>query len=303
VFVEEGSSVGATAVRTAKRLLLGKEIKHVIDRAGLSQAEAAGLIKFRPQKITDVINGRAAISYGDLLTLARELKLEDGHTDTLVALHQDSNKRGFWSTGYNRAYHEDFRLMVDLERSAELLRCLESEIAPDLLQCEAYIRALFAAQRGDDRELSVEDWVQARLQRQEAITRNNPIQYHVVLSESCLWREYGGVRVMREQLDHMHKLSRRENVLLQILTFKEQASGTQVATRPFILVRVPSPGVAGPLDVGYIQGEQEIRYIDDKKALDAYEKAWRILTSAALPAEDSRRFIRYIENRNYKDGA
>jgi predicted XRE-type DNA-binding protein len=301
--VEEVRSVGATAVRTAKRLLLGKEIKHAIDQAGLSQTKAADLIKFRPQKVTDVINGRAAISYGDLITLARELNLEQGHTDTLVALHQDSNKRGFWSTGYNRAYHEDFRLMVDLEKSADLLRCLESEIAPDLVQCEAYIRALFAAQGGGDGdELSVEDWVQARLQRQEAVTGSNPMQYHVVLSESCLWREYGGVAVMREQLDHMLKLSRRENVLLQILTFKERASGTQVATRPFILVRVPSPGVAGPLEVGYIQGEKEIRYIDDKKALDAYDKAWRILTSAALPAEDSRRFIRYIQNRNFKDG-
>ncbi|WP_028924149.1 helix-turn-helix domain-containing protein [Pseudonocardia acaciae] len=294
--------MGATAVRTAKRLLLGKEIKHAIDQAGITQAQAAALIKVRPQKITDVINGRAAISYGDLITLARELTLDQGHTAALVNLHQDSNKRGFWSTGHNRAYHEDFRLMVDLERSAELLRCLDSEIAPDLVQCEAYIRALFAAQRGGDDELSVEDWVQARLQRQEALTGDDPIQYHAVLSESCLWREYGGVTVMREQLDHMHKLSRRPNVLLQILPFKEQASGTQVAARPFILVRVPSPGAAGPLEVGYIQGEKEIRYIDDKKALDGYEKAWRILTSAALPAEDSRRFIRYIENRNYKDG-
>jgi len=298
--------LGATAVRTAKRLLLGKEIKHAIDQAGLSQAEAAELIKFRPQKVTDVINGRAAISYGDLLTLARELKLEQGHTDTLVGLHQDSNKRGFWSTGYNRAYHEDFRLMVDLEHSAELLRCLESEIVPDLVQCEAYIRALFTAQ-GADRDvgdaggMSVEDWVQARLQRQEVLTRDDSLQYHVVLSESCLWREYGGVSVMREQLDHMLKLSKRANVLLQVLTFKERASGTQVATRPFILVRVPSPGVAGPLEVGYIQGEKEIRYIDDKRALDAYEKAWRLLTSAALPAEDSRRFIRHIGNRNYRD--
>jgi hypothetical protein len=295
--------VGATAVRTAKRLLLGKEIKHAIDQASLSQAEAAGLIKFRPQKITDVINGRAAISYGDLLTLARELELEQGHTDTLVGLHQDSNKRGFWSTGYNRAYHDDFRLMVDLERSAELLRCLESEIVPDLVQCEAYIRALFVAQgsEGDTGGITLEDWVQARLQRQEVLTRDDPLQYHVVLSESCLWREYGGVSVMREQLDHMLKLSKRANVLLQVLTFKERASGTQVATRPFILVRVPSPGVAGPLEVGYIQGEKEIRYIDDKRALDAYEKAWRLLTSAALPAEDSRRFIRHIGNRNYRD--
>lgn len=294
--------MGTTAIRTAKRLLLGKEIKHAIDQAGITQAQAAALIKVRPQKITDVINGRAAISYGDLVMLARELTLDQGHTAALVELHQDSNKRGFWSTGYRRAYHEDFRLMVDLEASAELLRCLESEIAPDLMQCEAYIRALFAAQRGDDDELSVEDWVQARLRRQDALTRPDPIQYHAVLSESCLWREYGGAVVMREQLDHMHKLSQRDNVLLQILTFKEQSSGTQVATRPFILIRMSSPGAAGPLEVGYIQGEKEIRYIDDKKALEGYEKAWRILTSAALPAEDSRRFIRYIANRNFKDG-
>jgi plasmid maintenance system antidote protein VapI len=294
--------VGATAVRTARRLLLGKEVKHAIDRSGQSQAEVAALIRFRPQKITDVIAGRAVISYGDLLTLARELGLEDGHTDMLVALHQDSNKRGFWSTGYNRAYHEDFRLMVDLERSADLLRCLESEIVPDLVQCEAYIRALFAAQgaEGDGDGMSVEDWVQARLQRQEVLARDDPLQYHVVLSESCLWREYGGVSVMREQLEHMLKLSKLDHVLMQVLPFKERASGTQVATRPFILVRVPSPGVAGPLEVGYIQGEKEIRYIDDKKALDAYEKAWRLLTSAALPADDSRRFIRYMANRNFK---
>jgi predicted XRE-type DNA-binding protein len=302
VIVEGVRSVGATAVRTAKRLLLGKEIKQAIDRSGLSQSEAAGLIKFRPQKITDVVNGRAAISYGDLLTLARELKLEDGHVDTLVGLHQDSNKRGFWSTGYNRVYHDDFRLMVDLERSAELLRCLESEIAPDLLQSEAYIRALFAARGSDgDDEVAREDWVQARLQRQEVLVGEKPLQYHVVVSESCLWREYGGPAVMREQLDHMIKLSKRGNVLVQVLPFKERASGTQVATRPFILVRVPSPGVAGPLELAYIQGEQEIRYIDDKKALDAYEAAWRILVSAALPAEDSRRFIRYIRDRNYKE--
>jgi transcriptional regulator with XRE-family HTH domain len=292
--------VGTTAVRTARRLLLGKEIRHAIEQKGLSQADAAALIKIRPQKMTDVIAGRAAISYGDLRTLARELGLDQGHTDTLVALHQDSNRRGFWSTGYNRAYHEDFRLLVDLERSAKLLRCLESEIAPDLLQCETYIRALFAAQ-GTDGDATMEDWVQARLQRQNVLTRDNPVQYHVVLSESCLWREYGGPAVMREQLDHMIKLSKQKNVLLQVLPFKERSSGTQVATRPFILLQVPSPGLAGPLELAYIQGEQEIRYIDDKNALDAYENAWRILTSAALPAQDSQRFIRYIRDRNYKD--
>ncbi|MGH8964328.1 MAG: helix-turn-helix domain-containing protein [Actinomycetes bacterium] len=293
--------MGATAVRTAKRLLLGKEIKHAVDQAGLTQASAAELIKIRPQKMTDVLTGRAAITYGDLLTLANELKLEQGHIDTLVGLHQDSNRRGAWSTGYNRAYSEDFRLMVDLERSADSMRCFESEIAPDLLQCESYIRALFA-RHTDQGDITVEDLVQARLHRKDVLTDTASIQYHVIMSESCLWREYGGAAVMREQLDHMRKLSKRENVLLQVLPFKERVSGTQVSTRPFILVRVPSPGAAGPLEVSYIRGEMEIRYIDDKAALGAYDNTWRVLASTALPAEDSRRYIRYVEDSAFKDG-
>lgn len=292
--------MGTTAVRTARRLLLGKEIKHAIDEAGLSQADAGTLIKVRPQRMTEVINGRAALSFGDVVTLAAGLGLDQERTNIWTDLHADSNKRGFWSAGHNRAYHDDFRLMVDLERSADVTRGFESEIVPDLLQTDSYIRALFAAQAAQG--LDIEDWVQARLQRQEALTRDDPVQYHAVISESCLWREYGGVAVMRDQLEHMIKLSRRRNVLVQVLPFKEKSSGTQVARRPFILVRVPSPGVAGPLDVAYIQGEEEIRYIDDKAALDAYERAWRALSSASLPPEDSRRFMRYIQNRNYKDG-
>lgn len=188
--------------------------------------------------------------------------------------------------------------MVDLERSADLLRCLESEIAPDLTQCESYIRALFAA-HGEGGDLAVEDWVQARLQRQQALTGDEPLQYQAVFSESSLRREYGGPAVMREQLSHMIKLSKRPNVLLQVIPFK--VTTVQVTSRPFMLIRVPSPGVAGPLELGYIQGEKEIRYIDDKKALAAYEHTWARLTSTALSANETRQFLRYIEGL-FKEG-
>lgn len=285
--------MGTTAVRTARRLLLGREIRHAITLAGASQAQAADLIRVRPQKMADVIAGKATIRYGELLTLASGLGLTPELTDVLVGLHEDSDKRGAWSTG---AYHEDFRLMVDLERSGDLLRCMDSEIAPDLLQCEAYIRSLFVAQEASDSEM--ESWVQARLQRQAVLDREE-LQYHAVLSESCLWREYGGASVMREQLAHMNTMSERKNVVMQILPFRERAIGTQVATKPFVLARVPSPGTAGPLEVCYLQGEKETRYIDTAKALDAYNEKWKILTKYALPPEDSRRYANYILARNY----
>jgi hypothetical protein len=59
-------------------------------------------------------------------------------------------------------------------------------------------------------------------------------------------------------------------------------------------VRVPSPGVAGPLELAYVETVGEIRYLDDKDALSAHEMAWTRLTTAALSFDDSRKFMRQV---------
>lgn len=62
----------------------------------------------------------------------------------------------------------------------------------------------------------------------------------------------------------------------------------------FTLLRVPSPGAAGPLEIASTESPGEIRYMDDRKALDAHESAWARLSSAALSFADSRAFIQRI---------
>lgn len=118
-----------------------------------------------------------------------------------VRERRDNHKRGFWTTGHRRAYHEDFRLMVDLESHADLIRWVECETMPGLAQCETYIREQFQA--CDDQDAAaVEELVQARLARQSVVL-DGSTEYRVVMSESCLRRERGGPDVMREQIDHL----------------------------------------------------------------------------------------------------
>lgn len=285
--------MASTTLRTAKRLILGHELRHMRENAGMSQTEAARLIETRQTRIADLESGQARISPGDLLLLTKGFGVDDqGQIDALLELRRDNHRRGFWTTGYHRAYHEDFRLMVDLEQHADSLRATEVEVMPGLAQCEAYVRAMFAGWSDpSDDGVTMEDMVQARLARQRIVTKPNPPHYHVVMSESSLRREFGDHDVMREQINHLVALGRRQNVILQVVPFKARPVGQVSIGNRFLLVRLPSPGVAGPLEIAYTDGEGDIRYLDDKKALLVHDNVWARLVAGALSPAESRRFM------------
>lgn len=281
-------------VRTVKKLLLGKEIEHMINTAGKTQTEAGKIIEAGQSRIASLINGVGAISVGDLKLLATELGFDDtGYQDALLELRRDNHKRGFWSTGHYRAYSEDIRLLIDLEKHADQIRSYEVEIMPGLVQCEVYARALHANVPDED-GVTLDDRVKARVARQEIYNKPEPPTVHFVLSESCFRRVLGDEQVMREQLDHLINLSNRRDLMVQVLPFKTPPGRrTPIGTR-FSLLRVPSPGAAGPLELAYIEGHGDIRYIDDKRALAAHDKAWAHLSAAALGFDDSRKFMRQV---------
>lgn len=278
-------------VRTSRKLLLGREIANMLAKAGVTQLEAARMIETSPARIASLINGGSTIGVGDLVMLATKLGFTDeGYLDALRELRRDNHKRGYWTTGHNRAYVEDMRLLVDLEKDAERIRTVRVEVIHGLLQCEAYVRAQHTDPT-DGFGAPLEDRITARLARQEILEKPNPPTAEFVLSESCLRRVWGDAAVMREQIDYLIKLSKRPNVLLQVLPF-DLPTGRQVPiSTAFTLIRVPSPGAAGPLEIAYVEGEGEIRYLDDKKALTAHEASWTRLSNAALRFDETRKFL------------
>lgn len=293
--------MSSATVRTAKKLLLGREIAHMMEVAGVSQTEAAKLIETSQPRIASLISGASNISPGDLVLLATKLGfVDEGYQEALRELRRDNHKRGFWTVGHNRAYSEDLRLLVDLEKLANQIRSFQMEVVPGLLQTEAYARAQHGDLPPDDAGLMAEDFVQARLARQEIIDKADAPTIQYVLSESCLRRMWGDAEVMRDQIDHLIKLSNRKHVMIQVFPFNTKPGRRSPIGNRFVLLRVPSPGAAGPLELAYTEGEGERRYLDDRKALAAYESAWARLSNAALRFDESRTFMKEIL-REYKE--
>jgi hypothetical protein len=59
--------------------------------------------------------------------------------------------------------------------------------------------------------------VEARLARQQVLTRDNPLGLSAILDQSVLQRRFGNPDVMREQLNQLIEMSERDNISLRIL--------------------------------------------------------------------------------------
>jgi hypothetical protein len=286
-------------VRTVRKMLLGHEIRHMLSETGTKQEKACELLGFKPSSFSSVLNGVGKIAYGDLVLLANELGFTDpGHHEALRELHRDNQQRGAWTMGYHRAYSDELRLMVDLEKHADQIRSYQVEIMPGLAQCEAYAEALHADTPDED-GLTLADRVKARMARQDIYDKPNPPALHFVLSESCLRRVWGDRQIMREQLDYLIKLTNRKNVHIKVIPFDAPPGRRSPIGNRFTLLRIPSPGAAGPLEVAYIENQVEIRYLDAKPALAAFDQAWARLTNAALNYTDTRTFIHQTANDHH----
>ncbi|WP_405180831.1 helix-turn-helix transcriptional regulator [Nocardia sp. NBC_01377] len=283
--------------RTARKVLLGREIDDLLRRSRVTQAEAGRLIGVGQSRIAAAIAGTGNLTAEALEKLITGLEIGDeNYLQILLELREDNHRRGYWTSGYRRAYIEDLRLLVDLEAVADRLRETAAEIIPGLLQHPDYIRALHQPFQPDDHDpdaITVDDYVEAREARQQILFTRNPPEFHAILSESCLRRIYGGDQVMVDQIGHIIELSERSNIQIQVMPFTHQAPGAGMEDR-YILVRVPSPGAAGDLEMAVVEAQGEIRYIDDKPAVAIRDKIFNRLTMTALSPADSRKFMHHL---------
>jgi Domain of unknown function (DUF5753) len=98
----------------------------------------------------------------------------------------------------------------------------------------------------------------------------------------------------REDLRHVLRIPAAPSAAVQDpapTTAPQSATG-------FTILRIPSPGVAGPLEVVYIDQLVDIRYLEDRPDLVAHDKHWHRLSAAALSPEDTPAFMRDV-TRDY----
>jgi len=186
----------ATAQRTAKRWQLGRAIAYLRERKRLKQADLSKVIDNKQQSRSP--RSRTARRRSRNMSCWRSPTIggDEEERAVLLDLWTDSGKKGFWSTGYGRAYPYEFRFMADLERHADALRTVEAEVVPGMLQSESYVRALFAHLAGGP---EYDDHVEARLSRGSCCPKpgRRPFTWCVRVSATSRVRR---PNVMRDQM-------------------------------------------------------------------------------------------------------
>jgi transcriptional regulator with XRE-family HTH domain len=282
------------ATPTTRKKQLGYALRYLREQAGIGQEEAGAHINKRQNRLGELESGHRIISEPDLTTLLKLYGVTDqARIDTLTELRRDNSHRGRWS-GHRAVYPEQFRMFIDLEEDADQIRTVAAEVMPGITQCEAYVRAMYEERSTYENSLSVDDLVRARLARQAIFDKPGAPDLLVVMSESSLRRVQGGPEVMRAQIDHLIKLSRRPNVQIQVLPFKTNSYHGALVSYQFTILRVPSPGAAGSLELVYIGQLVDTRYLEDKPDLTAHDRLWHRLSAAALSPEDTRKFMREV---------
>lgn len=223
-----------TVSPTVRRRRLAAELRRLRARAEVTQQQAAVHLGCTQAKIGRFETAKRSPSVGDVSALLDFYGVEGCERDQLINLARDARKRGWWHS-YSDVLPEWYETYVGLEAEASSIHTYEAEAIPGLLQTREYAHAITKATliRADESEISRR--VDLRIQRQQRVVGEDPLELWAVVGEAALRRRVGGPGVLRRQLEHLLKLVQLPHVTLQVMPLDAGAHPAQAG--PFVILR------------------------------------------------------------------
>ncbi|MGW6732590.1 helix-turn-helix domain-containing protein [Streptomyces sp. NPDC055013] len=252
---------------SSPRALLGAELRHAREKAGLSQ-EQLGQPLFASGSFV-----------GQLEAGTRRIQPEQARVLDEVLGTGDFFQRNCKATAKSR-YPEHFAEAAEAEAGAVAIRMYAPMLIPGLLQTRGYARAVTRAYGPTAPEESVDERVDARMARTRLLDDPTEPLLWAVLDEAALRRVAGGRAVMAEALRHVADLARRSRVIMQVLPF---SAGAHMAMQgPLKLMDFED---APPLV--YFEGVGTGRLEDDPATVAHLRFTFELLAASAHSPEKS----------------
>ncbi|MGX1369196.1 transcriptional regulator with XRE-family HTH domain [Streptomyces canus] len=252
---------------SSPRALLGAELRHAREKAGLSQEELG-------QRL--FVSGSFV---GQLEAGTRRMQAEYARL-----LDEVLGTEGFFQRNCGAAakskYLEDFAEAAEAEAQATAIRQYAPLLIPGLLQTPAYARAVNRAYAPTAPEETIDEWVDGRLERIRLLDHPTKPVLWVVLDEAALRRETGGRAVMAEALRHVAGLARRNRVIVQVLPLSAGAHAAMDGALKLMEFEEAPPLV-------YFEGVGTGRLEDDPAAVAQLRFTFDLLVASALSREKS----------------
>lgn len=275
---------------TVRRRRLGSELRRLRESQSMKLEEVAEQIGLAPSTLSRIETGKAPTRPA-YLNLMLDLYGVDDPAQRLVLLNmaRDGHIKGWWAL-WDGVLPTGFTIYVGLEAEATSLRVYEPQVVHGLLQTPDYARSVMSTVRRRQTPEEIERLVSLRMQRQEVLTRPEPLDLWVILDEAVLRRMAGPSELMRLQLEQLYEASQWPNVTLQVLSF---GSGLHPGLGgAFTIIEFPE---RFDPDVVYTEGVTGQAYIEERdREVRERSEAFDLLRATALPPADSVRLIKAI---------
>jgi transcriptional regulator with XRE-family HTH domain len=272
---------------TVLRMILGRQLQALREKAGMSFDQAAEAIYSSPYTVRRMERAEGGLKPLTVKSLLMAYGITDvREIDTFLALARDASKPGWWHS-YDDILPAWFKIAVGLEESASLIRAYEPQVVPGLLQTADYARSITAASFPGATAEETDRRVALRLARQELLRRPAPPDYWVVLDETVLRRPVGSRDLMRGQLTALIEAAGTANITIQVIPF--EAGWHPALYGMFWMFRFPDQQMP---DIVYTEGLTGAYYLNKPAETAAYTEALDRMCTQAAPPEQTITILR-----------
>lgn len=266
---------------TVRLRRLAAELRRLRSTAGLTREHVTEKTGINTATLYRVEKARARPQKRTLLALLDLYEATEAQRANLLAIQGSSADQG-WLRPYHSELFEGYATYIAFEAEARTVRNYESLFIPGLAQTEPYARAVIRGVLPAASHKGVEQRVQARMERQALLTKDDPLQLWAIVDEAAIRRTVGSREVMLEQVRHLLRLMDEPHITLQVIPFDKGAHAGMSGS--FVHMDFPDP--ADP-ELVYVDTSVGDIFPESEEEIRRYKSMFEHLQAVALGPNDS----------------
>jgi transcriptional regulator with XRE-family HTH domain len=270
---------------TVRLRRLAAELRSLRTSSGLTRDEIVERTGINVATLYRIEHARVRPQTRTLRTLLDLYGVEEAHQGELSALLRDARQRG-WLHAYQSVLPEQYTTYIGFEGEAYAVWNYESLFVPGLLQTEDYARAVIRGGYPAASRDEVERRVQVRMERQNVLRGERPLELWAIVDEAALRRQVGGADVMCGQLRCLLEAAELPHITLQVIAFGAGAHAGMPGS--FVLMQFTDAAIA---DVVYIDSMAGELFLEEESDVRRYRLVFEHLRAVAESPGASRSLI------------
>jgi transcriptional regulator with XRE-family HTH domain len=276
---------GTRQTPTVRLRRLAAELRTLRASAGLTRDEVVERTGINVATLYRIEHAKVRPQTRTLRTLLDLYRADQESQAELIALLRDARQRG-WLHAYQSDLPEQYTTYIGFEGEARSVWNYESLFIPGLLQTEDYARAVIGAGLPGARRDDIEPRVQVRMQRQDVLRNDSPLELWAIVDEAALRRQAGGPAVMQAQLRHLLDAVELPNITLQVIPFSVGAHAGMPGS--FVFMQFAEAAIPYVIYLDSMAGDL---FLEAEADVRRYRLAFEHLRAVAVSPGESRALV------------